>query len=454
MSYQNSNIVEAIKQRFSIQDAARMIGLSLKKDGSSRYKALCPFHADRNPSLVIWPEDGKWNCFGCGKHGDAIDLVAEAKGMSNSEAIKYLAEELGIDAKPAKERKKPRGKLVAEFFYRDEGGQVRYKVSRYENGDDKTFPQSRPDGKGGWIENLDGVERLPYRLPELMESLKKGETIFIPEGEKAVHALVDLGLAATCNSGGAGKWTDALNRYFPAGAEIVILPDNDEPGRKHAEMVAANLYRRGCKVKVVKLPGIDDLSPKGAAGPENKADVVDWLAAGHTKEELLAVVSQAEYWQPKPEAEADGLAEFRKLLRVHGFSIQDGWTVKLQDTKDGYTTKKLANFVAWPVAEYTLDDGQTVKRAFKITGIMANGCRLPTITVDDDEFAGMNWITKKWGLTPMVKAGHSIKDQLREAVQILGQGRVVLSTQKLTARARAKVDRALLIAGKMTDNSA
>jgi DNA primase len=68
--------------------------------------------------------------------------------------------------------------------------------------------------------------------------------------------LARLGLAATTNSGGANKWQDSLSNHL-AGADVVILPDHDDAGRKHGEQVAKSL--RGAKsIKIVDLPGLPD----------------------------------------------------------------------------------------------------------------------------------------------------------------------------------------------------
>ncbi len=117
------------------------------------------------------------------------------------------------------------------------------------------------------------------RLPEVLAAVQRGETIYIPEGEKDVDNLVQLGLVATTNSGGAGKWETRFADYL-AGVEVVILPDNDESGRKHADQVARSLKGKAKSIKVVELPGLPD-----------KGDVSDWLAKGGTKEELLRLVA-------------------------------------------------------------------------------------------------------------------------------------------------------------------
>ena len=120
------------------------------------------------------------------------------------------------------------------------------------------FRQRRPDGRGGSVWGLRGVERVPYRLPELLGAVAD-RLVFIPEGEKDADNLVKLGLVATCNSEGAGKWRPHFARYF-VGRDVVILPDNDDPGRKHAASVTSNLAPVARTVRVLALP---DRPPKG-----------------------------------------------------------------------------------------------------------------------------------------------------------------------------------------------
>ena len=66
-------------------------------------------------------------------------------------------------------------------------------------------------------------------------------TVYIVEGEKDVDRLWDLGLVATCNNGGAGQWESRYAEWL-TGRTVVILPDNDELGSRHAAQVAQSLH--------------------------------------------------------------------------------------------------------------------------------------------------------------------------------------------------------------------
>ena len=140
----------------------------------------------------------------------------------------------------------------------------------------KTFRQRRPNlhRPGEWLWNVDGVRIVPYRLPELTEAIGNGHTVFIVEGERKADLLVQWGVPATCNSGGAEKW-NGTHAAFLRDADVVILSDNDNAGRSHAQAVAKSLKDVASRIRIVELP---DLPEKG--------DIVDWQAKGHTREQL------------------------------------------------------------------------------------------------------------------------------------------------------------------------
>lgn len=135
------------------------------------------------------------------------------------------------------------------------------------------------------VKKFPGTQLVPYRLPELLAA--DPETpVYVPEGEKDVDRLRGLGVTATCNSQGAGKWKPGYNCHLK-GRTVVILPDNDQPGRDHAHKVAGSLHGIATSVKIVELP---DLPAKG--------DVSDWLDAGGTLEYLQVLVELAPEFDP------------------------------------------------------------------------------------------------------------------------------------------------------------
>jgi hypothetical protein len=171
-------------------------------------------------------------------------------------------------------------RIVATYDYVDERGEMLYQVIRFEP---KDFRQRRPDGAGEWLWNLDGVRRVLYRLPLLATNPERA--VFVVEGEKDVDNLAHLGIIATTNPGGAGKWRPEYSDFL-RGRHVIILPDNDGPGLSHAKAVAASLNEIAASIKILELPG---LPPKG--------DVSDWLAAGGTRDRLLELALRGDVWE-------------------------------------------------------------------------------------------------------------------------------------------------------------
>jgi DNA invertase Pin-like site-specific DNA recombinase len=174
--------------------------------------------------------------------------------------------------------------IVATYDYKDADGTLLFQVVRYAN--PKDFRQRRPDGNGGWIWNLDGVPLVPYRLPDLIAS-DPAEPVYVVEGEKDVDRLISLGLVATTNPMGAGKWPDAFGRYLLV-RDVRMIADNDDAGRKH--VVDVGWSARKHAAAIVRNLELQALPPKG--------DVSDWLDAGHTAEELRALGDSTPAWTP------------------------------------------------------------------------------------------------------------------------------------------------------------
>jgi len=181
---------------------------------------------------------------------------------------------------------KPSGKasstIAATYGYCDESGSLLFQAVRYEP---KGFSLRRPNGKGGWVGNMEDVNPVLYRLPELMAA-DPSKPVFICEGEKDVDRLIAVGLVATTNAMGAGKWRDGYSECLK-GRSVVVLPDNDKDGSDHAAAVAFSLQGLAKSVKVLGLPGL----------PE-KGDSTDWLDQGHQVEELIELASAAVEWEP------------------------------------------------------------------------------------------------------------------------------------------------------------
>lgn len=101
------------------------------------------------------------------------------------------------------------------------------------------------------------------------------------------------------------------------------------------------------------------------------------------------------------------------------YRIEHGRICREKFTKEGPIAEPLCNFTATVSEEIVLDDGAETARAFLITGRLDTGQDLPSARVPASRFAGMNWVTDSWGIAPVIRAGQSSRDYLREAIQRL-----------------------------------
>ena len=264
--------------------------------GGGRYMARCPMpgHEDKKASLSIGPGSTQpvvMNCHACRDAAPAEDIAAAA-GIDWS-LISNPRPRADTDPwawMPCVKRDGHR--WVANYGYRNELNIPVLGVARC---DHKCFAQFRPDPahKMGRVWSLtlpDGSKAgdgIPYRLPTLL-GLPKMYAIRIVEGEKDANRLWSLGIPATCNAGGAGKWTPR-HAVWLTGRDISIIADRDPAGRNHAMQVVTTLMPIANSIEIVQA----------ATGK----DVSDHLDAGHAFTDLVKVA------EPKPFAGSVWLRE-------------------------------------------------------------------------------------------------------------------------------------------------
>jgi putative DNA primase/helicase len=225
--------------------------LGARRCGSS-WMARCPAHEDRNPSLSIREVDGKTlvHCHaGCSQR----DVIAalKSRGLWETERVAVA----------------PR-RIVATYDYRDEHGELLYQIVRFEP---KDFKQRRPGPAGEWIWKK-ARRQVLYRLPEVLEAA----IVFVVEGEKDAEILREHGFVATTNAGGAkSPWLPSFTQAL-RGREVILIPDNDEPGRARVLTIARALLGVATRLLIFEL--------------EDGKDVTEWFARGHSELELIAQV--------------------------------------------------------------------------------------------------------------------------------------------------------------------
>ncbi|MGM0587097.1 MAG: AAA family ATPase [Bacteroidota bacterium] len=274
-----------------VMNALKNVGSSIRPR-SNGCQAQCPAHDDKQASLSVSQGKGGKVLMNCHAGCHIEDIL---------KALNLNFEVLFPDETDNPYRRKKKKKIVSTYDYTDEEGKLLFQGIRFQP---KDFRQRQPDGKGGWIWNLRGVCRVLYKLPMVLEAKENGQPIFLVEGEKDASNLINRGLVATTNPMGAGKWDDDHTQTLE-GAEVIILPDNDKPGRNHAVAVAKELLGNAKSVKILNLPGLKE-----------KEDVTDWLMQGGSKDELLELAFNTdEFTQEDGEPEFDPEDEVLNLDR-------------------------------------------------------------------------------------------------------------------------------------------
>jgi putative DNA primase/helicase len=230
--------------------------LEARRSGSS-WMARCPAHEDGNASLSIREVDGKVlvHCHaGCSQRNVIEALKARGLWKSNQNSTVQR-------------------NIAATYDYTDERGELLYQIVRFEP---KGFSQRRPGVRGDWIWKK-GPRQVLYHLPEVLEAA----IVFVVEGEKDVETLRSHGFVATTIAGGAkAPWLSSFTESLRE-REVILIPDNDTPGRKRVLNVARALLGKVARLVVLELEG-------------RAKDVTDWFGQGHSELELIAHVEGQE----------------------------------------------------------------------------------------------------------------------------------------------------------------
>lgn len=271
------------------------------------YMVRCPAHEDSSASLSI----------GAGKEHPVVlmchagcrsDDILAAVGLTWDDLTKPRDQVDDRYTQPRRNGKpfSPASGIVAHYDYVDEQGTLLYQVMRSA---DKKFRQRRPDPDraGTWLWSLGETRRVLYRLPELIKAVNVAELIYIAEGEKDVENLRKQGFAATCNSGGAGKWKDEYAEFLRE-AVVVICADKDKPGQEHARQVRDSLLKVGATVEI----------HEAMVGK----DVSDHLAAGHGLEEMEIT------WTDAPPPKVTLAPDLDEFLAISDEDEQYNWLVE------------------------------------------------------------------------------------------------------------------------------
>lgn len=317
-------IFEEIRARINCIEVLKRYGHEYAK-----HNIKCPFHDDKTPSFSVTADGNHFECFGCQKKGDSIELYELLSGKSKADSISDMKQMAGIEVKLKMD-------IVATYDYRLPDGTRNYQVVRM-------LPKDFRQRKSEYDWTIKGCPKTPFRIEKWYD---KDVPVFIVEGEKDVCNCETLGFTATCNSGGAGKWTQEHAEYLKDKI-CYILPDNDEPGMKHGQQVAKSLNGKAKEIRIVNLPGLPA-----------KGDVSDFIqqcrdngkADAEIKAEIETLVNAApvfeldEYVEPEP--------------KITGFTETDKIKARFFEILNDAKIRDKASAMAETVLEFLLERGK------------------------------------------------------------------------------------------------
>ncbi|MEI6149782.1 MAG: toprim domain-containing protein, partial [bacterium] len=256
------------------------------RTSNGKTTARCPACAetgnDTGGDHLFIAEDGKFGCIKFpgtegGVHRKRIYALAGPLSAQEPAPSKSAFETLDAAVAGCC----PQGATLVDTYEYPRSGQPFGAVARYKTTNGKSFRQFRATG-GGWEPKAPAGKWPLFNA----DKLPAEGTIYVVEGEKCALATAKIGLTAVTSAGGAsaaGKsdWTPL------SGRDVVIIPDNDKAGESYADTVARILacLPTPARVRLVKLPVAN-------AGD----DLIDFLAAGGTVDQLKALVLAAPAW--------------------------------------------------------------------------------------------------------------------------------------------------------------
>lgn len=289
-----------------VSEVLRRLG-KYRKSGTS-WTARCPAHDDHDPSLSVGEGSDGRALLTCHR-GCKFDEIAHALGFAVADLfpprvpdMHYTPPRASMNGAAAHKHEAAHAELtddkklwpvVAEYDYVDADGEVVFQVQRkeptiqLENAKRrKTFVQRARQGES-WVWSLESVAVRPlYRLPELLDDIAHERTILLVEGEKDADTARALGLPATAHAGGAKGWRTEYAVQL-AGADVVIVPDNDDQGREWAVEAGTALTLAGARVRMFAVPVLED-----------HADLTDWVQRGASVEQIQRAIARARAWAP------------------------------------------------------------------------------------------------------------------------------------------------------------
>ena len=282
-------------------------------------KILSPFCNEKTPSFAIYFDSNnnkyKYKDFSTGKNGDCIDFIREFKGLSYNEAREYLnlsiektpeekqIEEIESYIKWEQSKFRQEQQLLGIFPFANDKNETVYFKAKFKDKDGKKT-LSYYHIENDKVINKRGSDEIPYNLFNVIEAKKNNKVIIITEGERDANMLNSM---LKYNDYVATSVKGCKDISVLEESKIYVCGDSGYAGNKYKQHIYSRLFNQAKEYKIINLPGIEDML--------DNSDVIDWLEAGHTKQDLLNAFK-------------------RSLDLKNEFELQQDWN-GIYKTKDG-----------------------------------------------------------------------------------------------------------------------
>lgn len=313
--------------------------VNLKRRGSNLIGS-CPFHNEKTPSFTIWPEKGSYYCFGCGAGGDVITFMMQIERLDYVEAVKALAERVGMQLpvdgeedklSKLKSRIYEANRAAAKFYYERLISPEGKEALSYLTGRGllpKTIKQFglgfAPDEWDALVKHLKSFGFTDYELKQanLVSETKKG-TLIDRFRNRVMFPVIDLRGNFIAFSGRKLKEEDYGGKYVNTSDTPVY--------KKSANMFALNFAKNHCSERVILVEGNMDVISLHQAG-FNMA--VAALGTAFTADQARLLARYSDEVIVTMDADSAGAKSTDKVLRILQEAGVKARILRLPDCKD------------------------------------------------------------------------------------------------------------------------
>lgn len=248
--------------------------VSLKRAGRL-YKGLCPFHSERSPSFMVYPETQSFYCFGCGAGGDVIKFIMEINSLTYIEAVRFLAESCGMPlpdeddgAAKLKSRIYEMNKVAARYFHKNlssENGVNAVKYLRERQLSNKTIVNfGLGYANNSWYDLTNYLKNCGFTEEEMIKGYLSGRSskgnLFDIFRDRIIFPIMDL-RGNVIAFGGRRMGDEGGPKYLNSGDTPVFKKSNG--------LFALNLAKKSGKDTFILAEGYMDVISMHQAGFNN-----------------------------------------------------------------------------------------------------------------------------------------------------------------------------------------